>query len=75
MESQSENTQTVSALKLPILKTKEYDPWSIRMEQYLTFTNHSLWEVIVNSDSISSVASASTGAKGLIPPKTAKQKL
>ncbi|GJT13287.1 putative ribonuclease H-like domain-containing protein [Tanacetum coccineum] len=32
MESQSETTQTVSALKLPILKTKEYDLWSMRME-------------------------------------------
>ncbi|GKB98579.1 hypothetical protein Tco_0984716 [Tanacetum coccineum] len=30
---------------------------------------------IVNGDSVSPVASASTGAEGLIPPKTAKQKL
>ncbi|GJU39707.1 hypothetical protein Tco_1192664 [Tanacetum coccineum] len=36
MESQSETTQTVSALKLPILKTGDYDLWSMRMEQYLT---------------------------------------
>nr|GEY13117.1 ribonuclease H-like domain-containing protein [Tanacetum cinerariifolium] len=43
------------------------------MEQYLTFTNHALWEVIVNGDSVTSVASAST--EGLIPPKTAEQKL
>ncbi|GKD99809.1 hypothetical protein Tco_1387793, partial [Tanacetum coccineum] len=28
MESQSETTQTVSALKLPVLKTGEYDLWS-----------------------------------------------
>nr|GEV76809.1 ribonuclease H-like domain-containing protein [Tanacetum cinerariifolium] len=39
------------------------------------FTNHALWEVIVNSDSVSPVASASAGVKGHIPPKTAKQKL
>ncbi|GJX03886.1 hypothetical protein Tco_0189802 [Tanacetum coccineum] len=50
MESQSETTQTVSALKLPVLKTGEYDLWSMRMEQYLTFTDHALWEVIVNGD-------------------------
>nr|GEW43316.1 hypothetical protein [Tanacetum cinerariifolium] len=73
MESQSETTQTVSALKVPVLKTREYDLWSIRMEQYLTFTDHALWEVIVNGDSVSSVASA--GAEVPIPPKTAKQKL
>ncbi|GJW77966.1 hypothetical protein Tco_0139648, partial [Tanacetum coccineum] len=44
MESQSETTQTVSALKLPVLKTGEYNLYSMRMEQYLTFTDHALWE-------------------------------
>nr|GEV51395.1 ribonuclease H-like domain-containing protein [Tanacetum cinerariifolium] len=47
----------------------------MRMEQYLTFTDHALWEVIVNGDSVSLVASASAGVEGPIPPKTAKQKL
>nr|GEU83460.1 reverse transcriptase domain-containing protein [Tanacetum cinerariifolium] len=45
----------------------------MRMEQYLTITDHALWEVIVNGDSASSVALAS--AEGPIPPKTVKQKL
>ncbi|GKB05783.1 hypothetical protein Tco_0833978 [Tanacetum coccineum] len=70
-----ETTQTVSALKLPVLKNGEYDLSSIRMEQYLTFTDHALWEVIVNGDSVIPVASASAGAEGPIPPKTAEQKL
>nr|GEW10213.1 ribonuclease H-like domain-containing protein [Tanacetum cinerariifolium] len=73
MESQSETTQTVSSLKLPVLKTEEYDLWSMRIEQYLTFADHALWEVIVNGDSVSSVASASV--EGHIRLKTAKQKL
>ncbi|GKG58528.1 hypothetical protein Tco_0592307, partial [Tanacetum coccineum] len=47
----------------------------MRMEQYLTFTDHALREVIVNDDSVTLVASASAGAEGHIPPKTAKQKL
>ncbi|GKF00220.1 hypothetical protein Tco_0023570 [Tanacetum coccineum] len=51
MESPSETSQTVSALKLPVLKTR------------------------INGDSVSPVASASAGAEGHIPPKTAKQKL
>ncbi|GJR36861.1 hypothetical protein Tco_1212545 [Tanacetum coccineum] len=72
MESQSETTQTLSALKLPVLKTKDYDLWSMRMEQYLTHTDYALWEVIVNGDALV-VASAS--AEGPIPSKTAKQKL
>ncbi|GJZ31499.1 ribonuclease H-like domain-containing protein [Tanacetum coccineum] len=45
IESQSKTTQTVSVLKLPVLKTGEYDLWSMRMEQYLTLTDHALWEV------------------------------
>ncbi|GJS68721.1 hypothetical protein Tco_0683286 [Tanacetum coccineum] len=72
MESQSETTQTVSALKLPILKTGDYDLWSMRMEQYLTHTDYALWEVIVNGDA---PAVASASAEGPIPPKTAEQKL
>ncbi|GJW43095.1 ribonuclease H-like domain-containing protein [Tanacetum coccineum] len=47
----------------------------MRVEKYLTFTDHALWEVIVNGDLISPVASASAGAEGPIPHKTAEQKL
>nr|GEY30614.1 hypothetical protein [Tanacetum cinerariifolium] len=35
----------------------------MRMEQYLAFTDHAFWEVIVNGDSVSLVASASAGAE------------
>nr|GEV51574.1 hypothetical protein [Tanacetum cinerariifolium] len=45
----------------------------MRMEQCLTFTDHTLWEVIVNGDSVISVASASS--EGPIPPETVEQKL
>ncbi|GJY90561.1 hypothetical protein Tco_0505757 [Tanacetum coccineum] len=75
MESQLETTQTVSILKLLGLKTREYDLWSMRMEQYFTFTDHALWEVIVNGDSVSPIASASASAEGPIPPKIVEQKL
>ncbi|GKA37252.1 hypothetical protein Tco_0723817 [Tanacetum coccineum] len=75
MASQSETTLTMFTLKLPVLKTGEYDLWSMRMEQYLPFTDHALWEVIVNGDSVSLIASASVGAEGPIPHKTTKQKL
>ncbi|GKB54231.1 ribonuclease H-like domain-containing protein [Tanacetum coccineum] len=72
MESQSETTQTMFALKLLVLKTRDYDLWSIRMEQYLTHTDYALWEVIVNGDA-PAIASAST--EGPIPLKIAEQKL
>ncbi|GJV03859.1 putative reverse transcriptase domain-containing protein, partial [Tanacetum coccineum] len=41
------------------------------MEQYLTHTDYALWD----GDAPAVVSSASTGAEGPIPPKTAKQKL
>ncbi|GJZ66021.1 ribonuclease H-like domain-containing protein [Tanacetum coccineum] len=72
MESQSESTQTLSALKLPMLKTGDYDLWSMKMEKYLTHTDYALWEVIVNGDA-PPITLAST--EGLIPPKTVEQKL
>ncbi|GJV81715.1 hypothetical protein Tco_1517585 [Tanacetum coccineum] len=64
--------KTVTALKLPVLKTGDYDLWSMRMKQYLTHTDYALWEVIVNGDAL---VIASASIKGPIPPKTAKQKL
>ncbi|GJR40918.1 ribonuclease H-like domain-containing protein [Tanacetum coccineum] len=73
MESQSETTPTVSALKLPVLKTRDYDLWSMRMEQYLTHTDNALWEVILNGDA-PAITSASASTEGPIPPKTAEQK-
>ncbi|GJS92904.1 ribonuclease H-like domain-containing protein [Tanacetum coccineum] len=72
MESQSDFTQTVSSLKLPMHKTGDYDLWSMRMEQYLTHTDYALWEVIVSGDA---PAVASTSTKGPIPPKTTEQKI
>ncbi|GKB45377.1 hypothetical protein Tco_0896130 [Tanacetum coccineum] len=65
MESQSETTQTVSTLKLPVLKTGDYDLWSMRMKQYLTHTDYALWEVIVNGDA-PAIASANTGTEAPI---------
>ncbi|GJY48752.1 hypothetical protein Tco_0438708 [Tanacetum coccineum] len=67
MESQSESIQTLSALKLPMLKTRDYDLWSM--------TDYALWEVIVNGDAPAAITSVSVGIEGLIPPKIAKQRL
>nr|GEU39260.1 putative ribonuclease H-like domain-containing protein [Tanacetum cinerariifolium] len=50
MESQS--TPVIFAAKLPILNPNEFDLWKIRIEQYLLMTDYSLWEVILNGDSL-----------------------
>nr|GEX04733.1 hypothetical protein [Tanacetum cinerariifolium] len=44
--------QVVSAAKLPILNPNEFDPWKIRIEQFFLMTDYSLWEVILNGDSL-----------------------
>nr|GEX23807.1 ribonuclease H-like domain-containing protein [Tanacetum cinerariifolium] len=63
MESRSKTIQTVSALKLPMLKIGDYDLRSMRMEQYLTHIDYALWEVIMNGDAPASIASVSGGAE------------
>nr|GEX63927.1 ribonuclease H-like domain-containing protein [Tanacetum cinerariifolium] len=44
--------QVVSAAKLPILNPNEFDLWKIMIEQYFLMTDYSLWEVILNGNSL-----------------------
>nr|GFA16621.1 hypothetical protein [Tanacetum cinerariifolium] len=44
--------RVVSAAKLPILNPNEFDLWKMRIEQYFLMTDYSLWEVILNGDSL-----------------------
>ncbi|GKC07372.1 hypothetical protein Tco_0998982 [Tanacetum coccineum] len=37
---------TVSTIKLPILKKREYDIWAMKMEHYLAHTDYPIWEVL-----------------------------
>nr|GEU49172.1 hypothetical protein [Tanacetum cinerariifolium] len=61
MEAQPEITQNISSLKLPMLKTGDYDLW-----------NYALWEVIINGDSpVPKPPAVGT----VVPPKTEAQKL
>nr|GEX02692.1 hypothetical protein [Tanacetum cinerariifolium] len=72
METQLEITQNISTLKLLMLKTGDYDLWSIRMEQYLTHTDYALWEVIINGDSpVFEPPAVGT----VVPPKNKARKL
>ncbi|GJU30575.1 ribonuclease H-like domain-containing protein [Tanacetum coccineum] len=58
-----ESPQMVSTVKLPILKKGEYTLWSMRMEQYLTNTDYSLWQVILNGDGPIQVTTDEKGIK------------
>nr|GEV16049.1 retrovirus-related Pol polyprotein from transposon TNT 1-94 [Tanacetum cinerariifolium] len=48
----SASPQVVFAAKLPILNPNEFDLWKMRIEQYFLMTDYSLWEVILNGDSL-----------------------
>nr|GEY41433.1 hypothetical protein [Tanacetum cinerariifolium] len=64
----------VSAAKLPILNPNEFDLWKMRIEQYFLMTDYSLWEVIINGDSVIS----RVVIDGIVQPSTqltAEQKL
>ncbi|GJZ77175.1 ribonuclease H-like domain-containing protein [Tanacetum coccineum] len=67
-----ESPQMVSTVKLPILKKGEYTLWSMRMEQYLTNTDYSLWQVILNGDGPIQVTTDEKGVETEVPPKTAQ---
>ncbi|GJY53912.1 hypothetical protein Tco_0445576 [Tanacetum coccineum] len=45
-------TSTTLTVKLPILNTREYDLWLMRIEQYFLMTDYSLWEVIPNGNKV-----------------------
>ncbi|GJT34180.1 hypothetical protein Tco_0924599 [Tanacetum coccineum] len=67
-----ESPQMVSTVKLPMLKKGEYTLWSMRMEQYLTNTDYSLWQVILNGDGPIQVTTDEKGIETEVPPKTAQ---
>ncbi|GKE35961.1 hypothetical protein Tco_1455283, partial [Tanacetum coccineum] len=59
-------------MKIPIIRKGEYDIWSMRMRQYICYTDHNLWDVIVNRDLEEEPApTGETFAPSA--PKTAKQ--
>nr|GEV88932.1 hypothetical protein [Tanacetum cinerariifolium] len=46
------NPQVLSAAKLSILNPNEFNLWKMRIEQYFLMSDYSLWEVILNGDSL-----------------------
>ncbi|GJW19581.1 putative ribonuclease H-like domain-containing protein [Tanacetum coccineum] len=50
MAEQDIPSPTITAMKIPIIRKREYDIWSMRMRQYICHTDHNLWHVIVNGD-------------------------
>ncbi|GKD79042.1 hypothetical protein Tco_1341663 [Tanacetum coccineum] len=65
--------QTVSTIKLPILKKGEYDIWAMKIEHYLAHTDYPIWEVIQNRNGPVSVTTDTSGQIKIFPPKTGEE--
>nr|GFB33210.1 hypothetical protein [Tanacetum cinerariifolium] len=66
--------QVVFAAKLPILNPNEFDLWKMRIEQYFLMSDYSLWEVILNGDSLVPTRLVE-GVAQPVAPTTVEQKL
>nr|GEW84106.1 hypothetical protein [Tanacetum cinerariifolium] len=66
--------QVVSAAKLPILNSNEFNLWKMRIEQYFLMTEYSMWKVILNGDSLVHTRIIE-GASHPVAPTTAEQRL
>nr|GFC26056.1 hypothetical protein [Tanacetum cinerariifolium] len=66
--------QVVYAAKLPILNPNKFDLWKMRIEEYFLMTDYSLWEVILNGDSLVPTRVVE-GVLQQVAPTTAEQKL
>nr|GEV18036.1 copia protein [Tanacetum cinerariifolium] len=64
---------TVSSIKLPILKKREYDIWYMKIEYYLSHTDYPIWKVIHNGNGPVYVIIDTNGMIKALPPKTAKE--
>ncbi|GJU14590.1 ribonuclease H-like domain-containing protein [Tanacetum coccineum] len=65
--------QTVSTIKLSILKKGEYDIWAMKIEHYLAHTDYPIWEVIQNGNGPVSVTTDTSGQIKILPPKSAEE--
>ncbi|GKB23120.1 hypothetical protein Tco_0862521 [Tanacetum coccineum] len=75
MAEQDTPPPTIIAMKIPIIKKREYDIWSMRMRQYICHIDHNLWDIIVNGDLQEELAPTGdqSGPSAPPTPKTAKQ--
>ncbi|GKA25849.1 ribonuclease H-like domain-containing protein [Tanacetum coccineum] len=69
--SEAENhppASSVTALRIPIIKKGEYDLWCMKMRQYITITDHILWDIITIGDQATTEPASSSGQPSA--PKT-----
>ncbi|GJR28434.1 hypothetical protein Tco_1104666 [Tanacetum coccineum] len=66
-------TTTISNIKLPILKKKEYDIWEMKMEHYLEYIDNDVWKVIQNGNYKKRISTGKDGVIRVLPPVSAAE--
>ncbi|GJU64699.1 retrovirus-related pol polyprotein from transposon TNT 1-94 [Tanacetum coccineum] len=64
---------TISTMKLPILKKGEYGIWAMKMEHYLAHADYPIWEVIQNGNGPVSITTDTQGQIKVLPPRTTEE--
>ncbi|GKC39296.1 hypothetical protein Tco_1051680 [Tanacetum coccineum] len=72
MTEQDSPPPTITGMKIPIIKKGEYDIWSMRMRQYICYTDHNLYDIILDGD-LQEEAAPAGEQSGPPAPKTGKQ--
>ena len=52
MSTEAIPVQSLTSMRIPIVKKGEYDLWCMKMRQYIAMTDNALWEVIVNGNQV-----------------------
>nr|GFB13781.1 ribonuclease H-like domain-containing protein [Tanacetum cinerariifolium] len=67
---------TISSIKLPILKKREYDIWAMKMEHYLSHIGYPIWQNVafVSADNTSNTNDDSTAYSVSSPSVSKSQK-
>ena len=67
---ESDSTHMVTASRVPMLKTGEYEIWKMRIQQYMRMVDYSLWEVVQHGDSVQT----KTATGSVLTLKTSEEK-
>ena len=69
---ESESTHMITASKVPLLNSGEYELWGMRIEQYIQMIDYSMWEVIENGNQLPKTETTAEGVITVMPIKTAE---
>ena len=52
MSTEAAPVQSLTSMRIPVVKKGKYDLWCMKMRQYIAMTDNALWEVIVNGNQV-----------------------